>query len=810
WTLTILGENVYNIPETPIPAKVPGSVYGTLLEEELIPDPYYRDNELKALKLMENDFAYETKFELTEEQLCEDECLLRFDGIDTLGDIFLNGELLGSACNMHRSYDFSLKALGKVGINELKILLHSPTKYIKEENKKCYTGGSHECMEGFPHIRKAHCMYGWDWGPRLPDAGICREVSVVTIHRAELESVYVVQNHRPGLVTLTFNPDVKVFSSAESKDLFKLKVSLFTPDGRELVQKTDGSIVVENPELWFPRGYGRQPLYKVRAELYFGEELLDVWERRIGLRTMTVNRDKKASGENFAHEVNGVAVFAMGADYVPEDNIFGRITEERTRRLLSDAALANHNTVRVWGGGYYPDDYFYDICDELGLLVWQDFMFACASYELDEAFEENISEEIHQAVVRIRHHACLALWCGNNEMETQTLDGAWNPSIKQKYDYIKIFEYIIPKIVKADDPQSFYWPSSPSAGGNFDNPWNAGVGDTHYWAVWHGERPFTDFRKHMFSYVSEFGFQAFPSEKTIDSFALPSDKNIFSRIMEMHQRNCAANGKIMKYLGDTYLYPTDFGKLIYISQLLSAEGIRMGVEHFRRHRGECMGTVVWQLNDIWPVASWASIDYFGRWKALHYIEKRCFEPIHISCEDVGESMVRPYCIQEPGEIHFSARLHVANETGENVSGFVVYSFKNTAGQPVGETVCIPVTVPAFDGIWLDKLEISEDIIFDTYLDFEFVVDEKTVSRGTAIFTQPKHFEFADPELSVEEKDGKIYVTAKAYAKNVSIEGIDGDVLLSDNYFDMNPGTVELEILRGKAENFKLMSVYEKI
>lgn len=842
WKLTVVGENVYNIPEKPVKAKVPGSVYETLIKEKLMPDPFFRDNELDALKLMENDFVYETEFRLTEEQLAADECLLHFDGIDTLADIYVNGVYMGMADNMHRSYEYSLKHAGTAGENSLRVELHSPVKYIKEENSKCFAGGSHECMAGFPHLRKAHCMFGWDWGPRLPDAGIYRDVSVITVEKARIESVYVIQYHEPSLVRLEFEISVEEFpnrkttdktkadkvrtgtacgktdaagtvevcrktEAAETAAVFDIRVRLTAPDGRVYIQEEDGSIAVENPELWFPRGYGAQPLYTVTAELYDRETLLDTWERRIGLRTITVNQDKNEWGEYFAHEVNGIRIFAMGADYVPEDNLLGRVTEERTRRLLTDAALAGHNTVRVWGGGYYPDDYFFDICDELGILVWQDFMFACACYELNDAFEANITAEIHEVILRLRHHACLALWCGNNEMETQTLDGAWQPSIKQKYDYIKIFEHIIPKIVKEDDPQAFYWPSSPSAGGNYDNPWNEKKGDTHYWAVWHGERPFTDFRKHCFSYVSEFGFQAFPSEKTIDSFALPSDKNIFSRIMEMHQRNPAANGKIMKYLGDTYLYPTDFGKLLYLSQLLSAEGIRMGVEHFRRNRGRCMGTIVWQLNDIWPVASWASIDYFGRWKALHYMEKRVFEPIHISCEDVGEAMVRPYCIQEPGEVHFSARLHVANETAEAVNGQVLYCLRNNKGEAVSEPVSLDVTVPAYDGLWLDKTEIDEGCIFDTYLDFAFVVCGKTVSKGTAVFTQPKHFEWIDPELSVEKKNGKLYVTAKAYAKNVAIEGIDGDVVLSDNFFDMNPGTVELEILRGDANEFKVMSVY---
>lgn len=830
WRLTVVGENPYNISEIPIRAEVPGSVYGALLAEGLMPDPFYRDNELDALKLMNCDFVYETEFELTPEMLAEDECLLCFEGIDTLADVYINGVFAGYAENMHRIYEFSLKESGKAGANSLRVEIHSPVKYIKEKNAQCYAGGSHECMEGFPHLRKAHCMFGWDWGPRLPDAGIYRDVSVITVSRARFESVYVIQKHEPNRVTLDFEPSVEIFAengreedgleaagSAEQacaaaertgseREGLKTVITLTSPSGKEYFQENDGSIVVENPELWYPHGYGSQPLYTVEARLFENGEMLDVWKRKIGLRTVTVNRDKTDWGENFAHEVNGMKIFAMGADYIPEDNLLGRINGERTRQLLSDAVLAGYNTVRVWGGGYYPDDFFFDICDELGLLVWQDFMFACANYELDDEFEANISEEIYEAIIRIRHHACLALWCGNNEMETQTLDGAWKPSVKQKYDYIKIFEYIIPKLVRENDPMTFYWPSSPSSGGNYDNPWNDSKGDTHYWAVWHGERPFTDFRRHLFTYVSEFGFQAFPSEKTVESFTLPKDRNIFSRIMEMHQRNPAANGKIMKYMGDTYLYPESFSRLLYLSQLLSAEGIRMGIEHFRRNRGRCMGVIVWQLNDIWPVASWSSIDYYGRWKALHYIEKRSFEPVHISCEETGESMLRPYCTLEPEKAEFSARLHVANETAADVEGEVTYLIRDNLGRPVGDKTKIAVIVPAYDGLWLEKIDIDEALIFDCYLDFEFVSEGKTVSRGTAIFTQPKHFNFAEPKLRVEKKNGKLYVTSEAFAKNVAIEGIDGDAVLEDNFFDMNPGTREIAILRGDAENFKVTSV----
>ncbi|MCI8613900.1 MAG: glycoside hydrolase family 2 protein [Lachnospiraceae bacterium] len=817
WNLQIIGKDSALVPKEGISAKIPGSVYGALLEKELIPDPFYRDNELKVLPLMENDFCYTTDFEVTNQMLACDALLLRFDGIDTLADICLNGEQIGCAYNMHRIWEINLLETGSIreGNNQLKVVLHSPTKYIKEENEKVAVQGSQDAMEGFPHLRKAHCMFGWDWGPRLPDAGIFRDVTLLGIKKSRLDSVYITQIHEAGQVTLDFDITLELFCNRESGlfgDGGKVRITVTDPDGQVVAaedtagEEQDYKLTVKNPRLWWPHGYGDQPLYQVRVSLLDGDDSeLDVWERKIGLRTMTVNTDKDEWGSCFAHEVNGVKIFAMGADYIPEDNLLDRVNKERTRRLLEDAAMANHNCIRVWGGGYYPDDFFFDICDELGLIVWQDFMYACASYELNDAFEANITRETIDNVRRIRHHACLGLWCGNNEIETQI--EMWKVSEKQKYDYIKLYEYIIPKIIKEEDPNAFYWPSSPSSGGNFENSWSEDHGDMHYWDVWHGNKPFTEYRKFHFRYLSEFGFQSFPGLKTVESFTEPEDRNIFSRVMEMHQRNRAANGKILNYLSATYLYPKDFDHLLYASQLLQADAIRYGVEHFRRYRGRCMGTVVWQLNDIWPVASWASIDYYGRWKALHYAEKKMFAPVMISCEEIGELSERPFCIQEPAPIEKSARLHVANETMQEVTGTVTWSLRKPDSSILKEG-SYQITVPALDGVWLEKMDFGAYEEREIHLEYSFSVDGRVVSQNTCLFTAPKHYFFADPNLRCEKKGDKIVVYADAYAKNVEIIGTDGDLWLSDNFFDMEAGERIVSIIRGDAKSVTCRSVVD--
>ena len=914
WTLRVLGDNAFGIPDEPIAMKVPGTVFFTLLEAGKMPDPYYRDNELNAEKLMENDFACETSFTLPAAERQADRVILRFNGLDTLADVYLNGRLIGSADNMNRTWDFDItgdvrgesgeaadsseaEALSAAGDTnfDLKVVLHSPLRYIREEQAKCYTGGSEECTEGFPHIRKAACMFGWDWGPRLADAGIFRDVEVLAVQEARLEQVYIGQKHiaaekapagplddrKTAQVVLTAAAQPKWVNA--SAGAVRIQFVLTSPDGSHTwtaespaldagtaaeqmlldesrVDRLTAQITVDSPELWWPNGYGRQPLYRALVRLVDAEsgQELDTWSGEIGLRTVTVNTDPipdeqwdphlqaqeakdRKEGRNFAFTVNGVQIFAMGADYIPEDNLITRVTPERTAKLIQAARVSHMNCIRVWGGGYFLDDYFYEQCDRAGLLVWQDLLFACASYELNDAFEQNITAEIRDNVRRLRHHACIGLWCGNNELETQTEYNSWHPSEKQRYDYIKMYEYLFPKLIAEEDPGAFYWPSSPSSGGNFEDSNEENMGDTHYWGVWHGNEPFTAYRHHHYRFLSEFGFQSFPCMATVCSFTEPRDRNVFSRIMEMHQRSTSGNGKMMNYMSQTYQMPKDFDELIYCSQLLQADAIRYGVEHFRRFRGTSMGTVVWQLNDIWPVASWASMDYFYRWKALQYAEKRFFAPILLSCEERGLPDQMPYPNMQPRPVEFSALLHVANETPCAVSGTVEWQLADDASAVLKEGSA-RVTVPAFGGTWLEKLDFTSIPGFDPlrhHLTYVFRMESEdvraveavtgtalcqriadaqecaegtaaqdvraangiVVSRGCSMFAAPKHYEFRDPELAISvhtaeegESVSTVTVQAGAFAKSVAVESPDGNLLLDDNYFDMEKGTVVLTIV----------------
>ncbi len=670
--------------------------------------------------------------------------------------------------------------------------------------------GCVDAMDGFAHIRKAHSMFGWDWGPRIPDAGIHRPVSLLYIQGARIYDLYVRQRHEEGKVWL--RPEVELDCVKGQEKEYRLDLILYEPEGGMTKYENQDcgaplELKVENPRLWWPRGYGEQPLYRLEAVLKKkGEEIHRV-VKRIGLRKMGVRREKDEYGESFAHEVNGITVFAMGADYIPQDNIFGRITENRSRRLLESCAEANFNIIRVWGGGYYPEDEFLDACDELGLMVWQDFMFACAVYELTDDFEENITAEFVDNIRRIRGHACLALWCGNNEMEMFVAGGGWGNSPKQMSDYFKMYEYILPKLIKKYDPDTFYWPASPSSGGGFDNPNDENRGDVHYWNVWHGGKPITEFRKFYFRYASEFGFQSLPGMRTVESFTLPEDRNLFSYVMEKHQRNCNANGKIMFYLQQEFRCPRSFETTLYASQLLQAEAIRSAAEHFRRYRGRCMGAVYWQLNDIWPGASWASIDYYGRWKALHYYARRFFAPMLLSCEEESMMTQERNINAEDSSFRKSVRFNVSNETRQDQKAEIRWQVRKNSGRILRQEVEW-ITAPPLSATFLPVRELPQLDPFTEYVSYELYLEGRWVSGGSVLFVMPKYFEFLDPKLEWSVHGDEITVRAAGFAKSVEISNANDDFILSDNYFDLHGGGRTVKILSGEADGIRVRSVYD--
>lgn len=808
WQMRELGSTAWQ------EAVVPGTVYTDLLRNGKMEDPFWKDNEDKICALMEKDYEYRCRFTLLPGMLKNHRVVLHFDGLDTLADIYVNQTYAGKAYNMHRIWEFDVKDLLQEGENELQVIFHSPLKYIAEAYKKYGNIGNDDTYEGFMHLRKAHYMFGWDWGAHLPDAGIFRPVSLLGIQEARIDNVYIQQSHGEDRVSLTFRVEVRE-SVKSLPSPFTYTVRIKEPEGRTWVlEDSPEELTIENPKLWWVNNLGSQPLYDICVTLCYQGAILDTWERKIGLRQVTMRREKDRWGESFAHELNGRSIFAMGADYIPEDHLLGRTGREKTRKLLEACREANFNVIRVWGGGCYPEDWFYELCDEMGFLVWQDFMFACSVYELTPEFEENIRGEFADNIKRIRHHASLGLWCGNNEMEMFVDEGCWVTKPSEVRDYLFMYERILPEVLSKYDPQTFYWPASPSSGGSFDDPNDPDRGDVHYWKVWHGNRPFSEYRKHFFRYASEFGFQAFPFKKTLEQITDdPEDFNIFSYVMEKHQRNYGANGKIMNYLQQTYRYPTEFTTLLYASQLLQADAIRYGVEHFRRNRGRCMGAVYWQLNDCWPVVSWSSIDYGGRWKALHYYAKRFFAPVMISCREEGWMTQEANMNRQHFTFEKSIRLNVANETLEDKKIKVCWQLRNQKAE-ILHLEEQEITVPALSAVWMEKTELPHADVFTQYVSFQAIEvkdgEEKAhvLSEGTVIFSYPKYFRYEDPCLTWEKEGNKIRVTASSYAKSVEILNEEEDLVLSDNYFDLNGDTKEVEIISGNADTLRLRSVYD--
>lgn len=789
-----------------IKSNVPGSVYKDLLSAGKIEDPFYRENEDDIRELSRYDYEYEREFQVDKNFLSYENVKLSCKGLDTLAKITINGKTVAETNNMHRHYEFDIRQYIYEGKNKIHIIFYSPIKFIEKANKRRPLWGVDTTIKGYEHIRKAHSMFGWDWGPQLPDEGIWRDIELVGYSAARFENFYITQKHDKDKVTLNVDVTTEIIDSEED---YSVELVLLSPSGERVSEKwvsveykTSVSFEINEPKLWWPNGYGEQNLYTLKIVLKHGEHQIDYMEKRVGLRTATIKREPDKWGETFNFHINGLDIFAMGANYIPEDSIIVRGNEDKTRKLIESCIDANFNCVRVWGGAFYPEDYFYDLCDEYGLIVWQDFMFACGVYDLARGFEENICEEIKDNVKRIRNHASLCLWCGNNEMELAWIQWGIPQDTKLKMDYIKQFEVIIPEILGKLDPNTFYWPASPSSGGGFLEPGAENKGDVHYWDVWHGRKPFSDFRKYYFRFASEYGFQSFPSMKTIKTFTLPEDRNIFSAVMEKHQK-CGTNGYgnklIMEYLFSYYKYPKDFEATIYASQVLQGEGIKMGIEHWRRNRGRCMGSTYWQMNDCYPVTSWSSIDYYGRWKAMHYYAKRFYAPVLLSVNDDGANL----------------ELHITNDTPRKFNGTIVWRLINQRSGILKEET-LDVNVNKLSTKLIENLDFSQFLMTkeekrNIYFEYSLYGDEGYIYSHTVLFVLPKYFEFQNPEIDtlLTEHEDKFIITVstKMFAKGIELELGETDGIFSDNYFDLS-SDAEREIEIKKSKMSKLLTFVE--
>jgi beta-mannosidase len=795
-------------------ANVPGGVHTDLLALDLIPDPFVGDNEKSVRWVAEADWEYQTQFTVAADLFEQPQIWLVCDGLDTLATITLNGHVLGKTNNMFRQYRWDVKNILKTDENTLNITFNSPVKYITEKENIRSMPSVYHAIPGGPHLRKAPSQFGWDWGPKLPPIGIWKDIRLESASDARLSDVHLRQKHTGEQVTVTAALSMERWTEAS----ISAKLSITTPDGEILEEvvhvennkSTILSLPIPRPQLWWPNGYGEQPLYQVVVSLYKDEFLLDEKDYQLGLRTIELRQEEDQWGRTFEFVVNGVRIFAKGADWVPADSFPTRITIEQLERLIRDAADTHQNMLRVWGGGFFEEERFYDLCDRYGILVWQDFIFACSVYPLnDPDFVDNLHVEVVENVRRLRHRASLALWCGNNEMEWGWADWGWNrpdlQDLKEAYD--RYFHHTLPEWVATEDPDHAYWPSSPSSGTPFEDPNGQKQGNAHYWDVWHGGKPFTAYRQQYPRFMSEFGFQALPPLDTIRTFADESEWNMTSYIMEQHQKNDSGNSLMVKQMLDSFRLPKDFQSLVYLSLVLQAEGIRYGVEHWRRHMDRVAGTLYWQLNDCWPVASWSSLDYFGRWKALHYAARRFYAPVMLSIED------------DPPQ----QGVYLTNDTQTAWEGTVRWTLETLAGEVLtqGEETAL---VSPLSTTHVKTMDFESHINEDTWRDLAFTAElwqgEKLIARQAAFFAPTKHLRLTGPRIEatcrIEGDQLFIELIGASLARLVELSLEGADVVFSDNYFDLPAGrkaTIRCPLPNGwdlpKAEDaLKIRSVFD--
>jgi beta-mannosidase len=801
-----------------LPASVPGGVHTDLLALDRIPDPFVGDNEKRVQWVAETDWEYRYQFIAEPDLSRQPHLWLVCDGLDTLANVSLNGHALGRATNMFRQYRWDVKSRLIAGENDLRIAFDSPVRFAAKHQTTRVMPGVSQAIPGGPYLRKAPCQFGWDWGPQLPPIGIWKDIRLEGCGEARLGEIHLRQIHTNGQVTVEARIAVERWLDAALAVMLRIT----TPDGEILDEKTlitegDEEILkvpIHKPELWWPNGYGDQPLYKAEVSLVKSNdpkgELLDQRSYQLGLRTLELRQEEDQWGRSFIFMVNGIPILAKGSNWIPADSFPTRITDQYLEGLIRSAAETHQNMLRVWGGGFYEGERFYDLCDRYGILVWQEFIFSCSIYPLDiPDFLENVRLEVIENVRRLRHRASLALWCGNNEMEWGWVDWNWNrPELQDlKAAYDNFFHHTLPAWCQAEDPDHSYWPSSPSSNTPFVDPNGQRQGDSHYWDVWHGRKPFISYRSQYPRFMSEFGFQSLPPLTTIRSFADEADWNMTSYIMEHHQKNASGNSIMVGQMLDTFRLPKDFDSLVYVSMVLQAEGIRYGVEHWRRHSDRVAGILYWQLNDCWPVASWSSLDYFGRWKALHYAARHFYAPVMLSIED------------KPPE----QAVYVSNDLLEPLEGMVVWSLETFDGV-VLTTGQVPVKIAPQAVILVGKLDFSSYVSDENRRQLVFTAElwqgAQLISRQTAAFVPFKHLSLTNPDLTVNMHTEKaqliIELTSHSLALLVEVSLPGAEVVFSDNYFNLPAGrTIQISCplpagwtLDRAEKEFRIRSIYD--
>lgn len=779
-------------------ASVPGGVYSDLLAAGAIPDPYDADNELTVQWVGETDWEYRRVVQIPESILAHDRVALVCEGLDTVATVRINGTRVGSSDNMHRAYEFDIADALVAGENEISVEFSSPVEYgIERRDAYDYDVPTLRYPIDQParnFIRKAQCHYGWDWGPCLPTMGIWRDIAVVAHSSPIVEYTRTEQNHIEGGVELTTH--VGLEAPTASTATVSVAVAGAETDADFEIERGSSEVslttFVDAPRLWWPNGHGDQALYDLDVSVTSAGQT-HTKSQRIGFREIELVRetDEGGDGESFGFEVNGEPVFAKGANWIPTDALHARAADHRDDRL-EDAAAANMNMIRVWGGGYYEHDAFYDKCDELGLLIWQDFMFACALYPADEKFLDSVRAEARYQVRRLNTHPALALWCGNNENEEAVANwfGDEDHLDQLQADYDALYLDTLGTVVEAEDPDHAYWSASPSSGSNTPEPYQMNRGDVHYWDVWHEGAPFEEYETIEPRFVSEFGYQSFPSVETIES-VLPEDQhNPTAPLMEHHQRHAEGNRIILQQMADSFRMPFSFADFTYLSQVQQGVAMQTAIEHFRRLQPHCMGALYWQLNDLWPCASWSSVDYGGEWKALQHLARRFYAPVLVSMttsksdEPTGDDSGRTTTgtkTTDDGPVE----IWLTNDTADRLDNDMEVEVHSLDGNS-RTTETHDVDVPAYGSQTVATVEPDAELAAERTMITARYTD-KAESYPAFWFPRTyKRLELPKPTVETHVEGTSVTVKTDMAALFVALDtnGIDGT--FSDNYFHLAP------------------------
>ena len=784
-------------------ASVPGTVHTDLLANGKIEDPYYRLNEHGLQWIDKLDWEYKTSFSLNEKDLSKQHIALDFLGLDTYSSVYLNDTLILQTDNMFRNYAVEVKHILTLGVNTLHIVFDSPIKIGIEKydtngfvipvsgNDLSAIGKVEQEKRVSVFTRKAGYHFGWDWGPRLVTSGIWKPIKLRSWDHHRIDDLFIQQDSIGQKAYLTAFMEVDAsFHKPTAKVALYINDTLVKTVNAPLIDGLNNLEIpfeIENPKRWWPNGMGDQILYKVEARLT-SDGYVDRKNHHIGLRTVELVREPDSMGVSFYFKVNGHPVFMKGANYIPQDVFLTRAKTEHYEHVLSSAQEANMNMLRVWGGGVYESDEFYQLCDEKGLLVWQDFMFACAMYPGDDAFLENVKQEAIQNVKRLRNHSSIALWCGNNEIIQAWENWGWKPDVAEKQSeevvdilskaYDDLFHTLLPEVIATYDPSRAYWPSSP--GSDFGKDESMDKGDAHYWMVWWGKEPFENYNTEIPRFMSEYGFQSFPALSTVEKYALPEEYDIYSEVMKSHQRSSIGNETIEEYMLRDYRKPKDFESFLYVSQLLQAHGITIGIEAHRRNRDRCMGSLYWQINDCWPVASWSSIDYYGTWKASQYAAKQSFQNLLISTENNNDN-INFYIISDTlQDLPSDLNVHLMDFHGNVVERW--------EKQLVVKANCSKQYFTISKDKLLDHPD-GQNMLLQAQLTSQ--EDGKVISENLFYLAPYKDLDLPKPQISYEVKERQdhfqVFIQTQNLAKNVFVSA-GSSLNFSDNYFDLLPNT----------------------